>query len=794
MVGLILNRNDKKGRISHTDFWLRLILLLYAVIGLTYALVTPVFEASDELWHYPMIRHLADGNPLPVQVFDPALAGPWKQQASQPPLYYYLGAALTFWIDASDMEQVRWENPHVDNGLITVDGNINLTIHDPDWNPWQGTLLAVRLVRVFSLLLGLATVYLTYLIAREVVPDRPEIVLGSTAATAFLPMFLFISGAVNNDNLIIPLAALTLYLLIRVVGGGQPVPTAWQWLGDNWQTWLLIGVVVGLGALTKISGVGLLPLVWGTAVMAAWRASDRQVTLSNCWRWLAAGTGRWLLALLPALLIAGWWYARNVILYDDWRGWSAFIAVLGQRAQPASLAQLWGERRGFMMSYWGLFGGVNVPMAMWIYAALNTAVIVASGGFVIYMATSVREWQSTNGWRSLRSAPITTLLEIVQRHFPLIVCLLWVSAVIYGLIDWTTTTWSSQGRLVFSALPVLQILWVMGLVRWLPLRFSRVLVGLLAGFMAVIAFLAPWLWIRPAYQPERYAPPQTAAISSSQAEFGNRLRLTGYTVIESMGNTPVTPGDFVDVTLTWKVLAPIVDNWSVFVHLNDPVIGVPIAQRDMYHGQGLQPTSLLKPGQELTTFYRLQVPKTAVSPAELELAVGLYDFDTGERVALVSGQDAFVLAQLPLAAASGQFPNALSVNFHNELELVGYSLSSRQTQPGELIDLTLYVRPLRPLTTDYTFFAQILADDATRWAAVDLPLPTSEWVEGDIQTITLPLTLADETPSGVYPLILGMYTRPNDSWIQRLQLVAEDGRITQEDYLRLTMVGVSQSP
>ena len=774
--------------------WLNFILLFYGAIGLTYALVTPVFEVSDELWHYPMIRHLADGNPLPVQVFDPALAGPWKQQASQPPLYYYLGAALTFWIDASDMEQVRWENPHVDNGLITVDGNINLTIHDPDWNPWQGTLLAVRLVRVFSLFLGLATVCLTYLIGREVVPDRPEIVLGATAATAFLPMFLFISGAVNNDNLIIPLAALTLFLLIRVVGDGQPVAVAWQWLGDNRQTWLLIGVVVGLAALTKISGVGLLPLVWGTAVMAAWQASDRRVTLSNCLRWLAAGTGRWLLALLPVLLIAGWWYARNVSLYDDWRGWSAFIAVLGQRAQPASLAQLWGERRGFMMSYWGLFGGVNVPMASWIYTALNTAVVVAIGGFVIFVAGSVREWQSMSGWRSLRRAPITTLLEIVQRHFALILCLLWVSAVIYGLLDWTTTTWSSQGRLVFSAQPALQILFVMGLVRWLPLWFSRPLVGLLAGFMAVIALLAPWVWIRPAYQPEQYALPQTAAMAPIQADFGNRLRLTGYAVTgPPMDNTAVTPGDFVDVILTWELLAPITDNWSVFVHLNDPVIGVPIAQRDMYHGQGLRPTSLLKPGQDLTTFYRLRVPETAVSPAELELTIGLYDFDTGERVFLDNGQDALMLAQLPLAAAAGQYPNALSVNFHNEFELVGYSPSSRQTQPREPIDLTLYVRPLRPLTTDYTFFAQILADDATRWAAVDLPLPTTQWAEGEVQTITLPLLPTDETPSGVYPLILGMYTRSNDGGFQRLQLVAEDGRITQEDFLRLTWVRVGES-
>ena len=94
--------------------WLALILILFAGLGITYAVVTPIFEASDELWHYPMVRHLADGNSLPVQVFDPLQAGPWKQEASQPPLYYYLGAALTFWIDTADMEEVRWLNPHVD--------------------------------------------------------------------------------------------------------------------------------------------------------------------------------------------------------------------------------------------------------------------------------------------------------------------------------------------------------------------------------------------------------------------------------------------------------------------------------------------------------------------------------------------------------------------------------------------------------------------------------------------------------------------------------------------------------
>ena len=135
-----------------------LILILFVALGVFYALTTPVFEASDELWHYPMIKHLADGNPLPVQVFDPAQAGPWKQEASQPPLYYYLGAAVTFWIDTSDMPSVRWLNPHVDSGQVTEDGNINLVVHDPAASRWQGTQLAVILVRVLSVLLGRAVV------------------------------------------------------------------------------------------------------------------------------------------------------------------------------------------------------------------------------------------------------------------------------------------------------------------------------------------------------------------------------------------------------------------------------------------------------------------------------------------------------------------------------------------------------------------------------------------------------------------------------------------------------------
>lgn len=778
--------------------WLTLILALFVLLGGLYALTTPVFEASDELWHYPMIRHLADGNPLPVQVFDPALAGPWKQEASQPPLYYYLGAALTFWVDTSDMETIRWLNPHVDNGIITADGNNNLAIHNPAWNPWQGTLLAVRLVRLFSVLLGAATVYLTYRIGREAVPDRPEIGLGAAAVNAFLPMFLFISGAVNNDNLAIPLASLALLLLIRMVSKRYSVNGHRYWV-----RWLVIGVVIGLALLTKEGTFALIPLVGGTAVLSQWQAARAKTVEDDLtWRqWLAVLARAVLIfgvTMIPALLIAGWWYVRNLALYGDWLGWSAFIAVLGQRAHPASLVQLWSERQGFMMAYWGLFGGVNIPMPAWIYAVLNGVLVLAVAGFGVFVIRLLRDWRleikdrrlEIGDWRSgsnLQSL-ISHLFLFVERYFALVVCFLFASAVVYGLIKWATTTWSSQGRLVFTALSALCVLLVVGLVGWLPQRPSRWIVLALAGFMFVVAAAAPFLWIQPAYATGRYR--EITHPTDTAVTFGGKMQLTGY----ALSPRDIQPGGAVDLWLEWEVLQSMARDWTVFVHLTDPVLGVPIAQRDMYPDQGLRPTSLLRPGERIVNFYRLRVSDTAVAPADLELNVGLYDYETCipgpcERLSLPDGRDLVTLDTVRLTAVPGQTPNPVSVNFEKGVELVGYELEPRRAAAGETLNLTLYWRLNQPLPEDYTFFAQVVDEDTTRWASQDLPVPTSTWETGQIIPVPLTLSLSEETPPGVYPVIIGLYTRTEDGGFARLQRITEDGRPT-DDFLQLTLVRV----
>ncbi|MDT8306816.1 MAG: glycosyltransferase family 39 protein, partial [Anaerolineae bacterium] len=629
-------RRQRADRILSERAILALILAAFVILGATYGLLTPAFEASDELWHYPMIAHLADGNPLPVQVFDPAQAGPWKQEASQPPLYYYLGAALTFWIDTSDMETVRWLNPHVDNGVITADGNTNLAIHDPAVSPWSGTLLAVRIVRLASVLLGAATVYLTYRIAQLIAPGQPAVYLGAAAVNAFTPMFLFISGAVNNDNLAIPLASLAVLLLMQAVVARKA----------GVRHWLVTGAVIGLAALTKEGTLGLLPLAWGTAFVARWQASATPGRWREIPRWLLWATRDFVVLMVPVVLIAGWWYVRNVQLYGDVLGWSAFIAVLGERAQPASLAQLWDEREGFLASYWGLFGGVNIPMAGWIYTVLNGLLLVAVPGFLLYLVRLARE-----EWRLLEGKGLSLLAgahEVIVRWFPLVVALLFSAAVVYGLVSWATTTWSSQGRLAFTAISTLTALLMLGLVGWLPGRAGAVLATLFTSFLLSIAIAAPFVWIGPAYAVEDAAP--LSSLQPLDIAFGEEMRLVGYDVDYE---APLRPGESVDVTLAWEAVAAVGRDWSVFVHLNDPVLEAPVAQRDMYPGQGLRPTRLMQPGEVVVDRYRLVVPATAPAPAEFELVVGLYDFDNPrERLETPEGETVR-LAQLAVTAVPG---------------------------------------------------------------------------------------------------------------------------------------------
>jgi hypothetical protein len=743
------------------------ILGLFVLLGATYSVVVLPFEASDEKWHYPMVKYTADNWSLPVQVPEAETPGveatPWRQEGSQAPLYYALAAAATFWIDTSDMEVVRHLNPHADAGA-TPDGNVNLVVHDPALErfPWCGTVLAIHVVRFLSVLMGAAAVYLTYRIAREVLPGQPALALGAAAVHAFTPMYIFISASVNNDNLAVPLSSLALLMLIKIASL-ESQHTSSKSLAISY---LPLGFVLGLAALTKSQALALAAL---TALVIAVRAVRRR-----SWRELLVGG---LATALPLLLIASWWYLRNLRLYGDLTGLGVFKEILGTRDVPADLPQLWRERFSFLAGYWGNFGGLNVAMAAWAYSALNAVVVVAALGLVVILLKPQISDLKPKG--------------LILRPWSFVLCLLWALGVFIPWLWWARDTWSSQGRLVFYAISVWSLLLVLGLAGWFPRRWGEWAVAAFVLFLLGLAAVAPFIWIVPAYAlPQPLTEAQIATISHPLGvDFAETMRLLGY----DLETGTVEPGEQVGVTLYWEALSPANRNYTVFVHL----LGegeLLVAQRDTFPGLGLLSTTWLEPGNTWADRYVLRLPDTAYTPDVAQIEVGLYDAATGARLAASSGGDNVRFGRVQIRARSGDVPNPISVNFGDQMELVGYDLDRRVARPGDEVTLTLYWRGLRRMETNHTVSTQ-LVDAAQVKAAqhdgwpVDGAAPTAAWEPGAVITDVRALTIYPDAPPGAYDLQVVVYVQ-EEGKIVRLPVIPTSGDMLASHVL-LTKVRVA---
>ncbi|MCZ7540228.1 MAG: glycosyltransferase family 39 protein [Anaerolineae bacterium] len=722
---------------------LALILGGYALLAVVYSLVTPLFEASDELWHYPMVQYVADHDfGLPAQ--DPASPGPWRQEGGQPPLYYYLGALLTRWIDTSDMEALRRINPHPDIGVVVPDGNANMVVHDAGREafPWRGTALAMRLVRFLSVFMGLGTVLLTYALGRELFPAVPAIALGAATFTAFNPMFLFISGVINNDNLSTLLASALLLLIVRLIRRSATPPPL--------RTYTWLGVLAGLGMLAKYQIGFMLPLIALVLLAISLRARD--------WRPLVLGG---LISGGLTVLIAGWWYWRNYDLYGDATGINIFLDIVGRRAVPADLRQLWTEREAFMMAFWGFFGGVNVPMRAGVYALFNLLAGISIVGLLLALAREVARRVRA------RTCPLDRSLYAARA-----LTVVWAALVFASLLIWTRQTLASQGRLWFSAIAALNVWLAAGIAAWLPRRSKAQTAGLSAAALlfAAIAVLQPWTTIRPAYTLDRTATWPFATLERGAhraACFGEpgtaqESLCAAYQRVEGT----LRPGEALYLSPAMTVKAPLARDWSLFVHLVNEN-GTIEAQRDVYPGGGLLATSDLGAGEAWNNLVAVPLAQTIYAPQTLDIWLGFYDLTTFERMIPLGADadpqtDRLWLGRVTLEPPPGAFPNPVNADFGGELVLRGYEVTRRALRPGETTTVTLHWEARRRLTTDYTISAQIIDPDPAsllKAAQLDAPPdpPTTAWSPSAPVADTRALTIAGDAPPGRYRLLVRVY-------------------------------------
>ncbi len=688
---------------------------VYLALAVMYSAVVPLFESPDEVWHYEYIRWLAAGKGLAAP--EDVGVAPWAQEGSQPPLYYLLGAVITAFIPAENADAVIRYNVHTAVGNAEAFGNKNFMLHGrADAWPWQGAALAAHLTRLFSVLLGAVTVALTYRIARLVLPGWVAAATLAAALVAFSPQFLFISASTNNDNLVTMLATVTLYLCVRLLTGETP-PT--------WRAWVVVGGVVGLAALSKISGLLLLAPAALTVAAVARR--------TRSWRMFGQAA---LLTGGAALVAAGWWYLRNWLLFGDPLLLSVMFAGVPPQATPASAAELLALAPGIWRSTWAVFGWFNVLAAPWVYSFYTALTALAVAGWGV-------------GWigRRLSAGVHWTSLALLTS---------WLGVVVIAVVRWAQISYA-QGRLLFPALAALTTLMAGGLVLLAPMRWRHRLVWGLTLLLAGIAAVTPFVWILPAYPP----PPvvDAAAISGAPlARFDAGPVLLG----AALSPTEVRAGDSIDVTLYWRTTQEMWVDYSVFVHAVDGD-GIVQAQHDSHPGAGAYPTRAWRSGEIIEDRHRLTAPAGAPAPGALRIVAGLYDAATGARLASDQGE-AVTLGEVLVLADADALPGATRINFDDKLALVGFKLDRRTLQPGDTLQVTLWWEGLAPMAQDYVVFVHLLLPPDAVWAQHDgMPQAgaarTSTWRVGERVEDTHRLTLPPEAPAGMYRIEVGVYDK-----------------------------------
>lgn len=404
----------------------RLALCLFviaAVNGCCWALITPAFQAPDEVDHFAYTQSLVERGQTPSN--NPG--SPRARWASAETLalegvdfvtdHQTDGSRMPWLASEEHAYQARRASLHLpaDNG----GGYTTSAVHGPLYYlALAPAYLATRhssvfsqltLMRITSALIGALVALFAYLLARELAPGRAWLWVLAALLVTYEPMYGFVSGIVNNDVGVNAGAAALKLLLIRLLRRGITIP---------WGA--LTGVV--LVALPNIKGTGLslYPVAALVFAGALWRYHSRR----DLYDWGALALTAIVVDELAVHLLGG---------LRPSEGGTGAASVIGSNASAASealhnipgyLSYLWqavlprlpfmtphfpaGVQPGFVIFIergWAAFGWYDVLFPHWVYLVILAAVLAV---------VPLSAWALRREWKWVRAHWMETLAVLIM--------------------------------------------------------------------------------------------------------------------------------------------------------------------------------------------------------------------------------------------------------------------------------------------------------------------------------------------------------------------------------------------
>jgi hypothetical protein len=494
------------GRTRRLGAWL---LVIAAVNACCWALITPSFQAPDEVDHFAYTQSLVERgegpshNPLsPLPRWSAAENLALQDESFETD--HQIGDTRLPWRSSEQRKyaaDVALAHPARNDG----GGYTTSAAHGPLYylalapayaaTSHASVFAQLTLMRFVSALLGALVVLFTYLLARELAPGRPWLAVLAALLVAFEPMYGFVSGIVNNDVGVNACAAALEFLLICILRRGMSVR-----LG------LLTGFVLIALPMVKGTGLSLYPVAALVFLISLWRSHTRKDLLG--WGALVLGgvvmseiSVQLLSILQPAASATG----SGAISSNA----SAVREALHHI--PTFLSYLWQAllpRLPFMASHfppsphpgfvlftdpafvifvergWGAFGWYDVFFPKWVYIVIFLAMV---GAIPLGALAARHEWS----WVRRHWAEVVAMIAM-----PLCVIVGFVAAY---YTPQSRTVIAEFGRYLFPAIGPIALLVVGALHavgrRRLPTAATALLVGMIglsyaAQMLTLTAFYA----------------------------------------------------------------------------------------------------------------------------------------------------------------------------------------------------------------------------------------------------------------------------------------------------------------
>ncbi len=391
------------GRTRRIAAWL---FVIAAVNACCWALITPAFQAPDEVDHFAYTQSLVERGVGPSQ----SASSPLERWSSQENLAltdmsfftdHQVGDTRMPWLPmaqrAYDAQAARAEPSKSDGGGYTtsaVHGPIYYLALAPAYLVTRsGSIFSqLTLMRFSSALIGALTVLFTFLLARELIPGRPWLAVLAALLVAYEPMYGFISGVVNNDVGVNAGAAALELLLIRMLRRGITIP---------WGA--LTGALLIALPIIKGTGLSLYPVAALVFAGTLWRHHSREQLIA--WGALVVGAVCVLefSAHVFSLLQAPSAVTGSTVISHNASAVSGPLHDI-----PGYLSYLWQAlfpRLPFMTAHfppgpapfyvifiqrgWASFGWYDVLFRPWVYTVIEVATWLT---VALAALAALREW------------------------------------------------------------------------------------------------------------------------------------------------------------------------------------------------------------------------------------------------------------------------------------------------------------------------------------------------------------------------------------------------------------------